>query len=210
MFTADSLALVRRHTGLPAPMPADHGCYLLVECADESDPSDRVVAALEAADEVERGGGGRPTLRAGNGSGATARRTPSRSRPRGAGEARRRGAADGTGRLRRRAALSYVRLRPHGRVIVFGHLAEGNLHVNVARRARRNEHEVSDAVLRRVAELGGSISAEHGVGRAKVEWLGLTRTPAEIDAMTAIKRALDPGWLLGPGVLLPAPESSRG
>ena len=53
---------------------------------------------------------------------------------------------------------------------------------------------------------GGSISAEHGVGRAKVGWLPLTRSRHELDAMLATKLALDPTWLLGRGVVLPAPD----
>ena len=63
--------------------------------------------------------------------------------------------------------------------------------------------QVTDAVLRHVAARGGSISAEHGVGRAKLAWLGLSRSPTEIAAMRAVKRALDPQGLLNPGVLLP-------
>jgi len=50
--------------------------------------------------------------------------------------------------------------------------------------------------------MGGSISAEHGIGRAKARWLHLNRTPAEIDAFRAIKRALDPDGIMNPGVLL--------
>ena len=49
----------------------------------------------------------------------------------------------------------------------------------------------------------GSISSEHGVGRAKTRWLALSRSDAEIAAMRAVKRALDPAGLLNPGVLLP-------
>jgi FAD/FMN-containing dehydrogenase len=63
---------------------------------------------------------------------------------------------------------------------------------------------VTGAVLRLVAELAGSISSEHGVGRAKVDWLGLSRSPEEIAAMQAVKDGLDPKGLLNPGVLLPA------
>jgi FAD/FMN-containing dehydrogenase len=55
-----------------------------------------------------------------------------------------------------------------------------------------------------VAEMNGSISAEHGIGRAKTGWLSLSRSPAEIAAMRAIKSALDPNGILNPGVLLPA------
>jgi FAD/FMN-containing dehydrogenase len=88
------------------------------------------------------------------------------------------------------------------KVILFGHLAEANLHVNVLSVPESGEPAVTGAVLRLVAAAGGSISAEHGIGRAKVRWLGLTRSPAEIAAMRAVKRALDPAGLLNPGALL--------
>ena len=56
-------------------------------------------------------------------------------------------------------------------------------------------------MLKYVTSLGGSISAEHGVGRAKTEWLALSRSPAELAAMRAVKTALDPDWRLNPGVI---------
>lgn len=90
---------------------------------------------------------------------------------------------------------------PSARVILFGHLAEANLHVNVLDCGSMAD-AVSDAVLRFVASAGGSISAEHGVGRAKVAYVSLTRSPAEIAAMRSVKTALDPGWILNPGVLI--------
>jgi FAD/FMN-containing dehydrogenase len=62
---------------------------------------------------------------------------------------------------------------------------------------------VDDLVLRRVAAMGGSISAEHGIGRAKVRWLHLNRTPSELAAMRRLKLALDPLGILNPGALLP-------
>lgn len=91
---------------------------------------------------------------------------------------------------------------PGARVVLFGHLAEANLHVNVLGAGERDE-AVTDAVLRLVAALHGTGSSEHGVGRAKVAWLHLSRTPAEIAVMRAVKAALDPRGLLNPGVLLP-------
>jgi FAD/FMN-containing dehydrogenase len=58
-------------------------------------------------------------------------------------------------------------------------------------------------VLPVVAELGGTISAEHGVGVAKSSWMHLVRTPAELAAMAAVREALDPRRTLNPGVLEP-------
>jgi FAD/FMN-containing dehydrogenase len=89
---------------------------------------------------------------------------------------------------------------PGALLVLFGHLAEGNLHVNVVGAA--DAEEVTAAVLSLVASLGGSISSEHGIGRAKTRWLGLARTEAEIDLMRSIKGAFDPLGLLNPGVLL--------
>ncbi len=88
--------------------------------------------------------------------------------------------------------------------VPFGHLAEGNVHVNLPGAGPFDEAgAVTDAVLTLVAELGGSISAEHGIGRAKRRWLHLGRSPADIAAMRAVKRALDPAGLLSPGRVLP-------
>ena len=86
------------------------------------------------------------------------------------------------------------------RVFVFGHLALGNLHVNVTGSSPEDER-VDDAVLRLVVEHDGSIAAEHGIGRAKARWLGVARSPEELAVHVAIKRALDPTRLLNPGVL---------
>lgn len=87
-------------------------------------------------------------------------------------------------------------------VYVFGHLAMGNLHVNVLGLADSDE-SVDERVLRLVAAYGGSIAAEHGIGVAKRDWLSLTRSATEIDLMRAIKASFDPRGLLNPGVMLP-------
>jgi FAD/FMN-containing dehydrogenase len=89
-----------------------------------------------------------------------------------------------------------------GTVVVWGHVADGNLHVNVVGPPPEDE-AVDDAVLRLVVERGGSISAEHGIGTAKRRWLHLVRSEAEVAAFRAIKRALDPAGILNPNVLLP-------
>jgi FAD/FMN-containing dehydrogenase len=61
---------------------------------------------------------------------------------------------------------------------------------------------MEDAILGIVAKMGGSISAEHGIGQAKNRWLHLSRSPEEIDAMRRVKAALDPNGILNPGKLL--------
>jgi FAD/FMN-containing dehydrogenase len=95
-----------------------------------------------------------------------------------------------------------ARAAPGARVWLFGHAAEGNVHVNVTG-VDPDDESVSDAVLTFAAELGGSISAEHGIGAAKRRFVHLTRSAAEIEVMRAIKRALDPRDTLNPHVLLP-------
>ena len=91
--------------------------------------------------------------------------------------------------------------RPH-RCVLFGHAADGNVHVNLVGPAPDDE-PVDDAVLRLVADRGGSISSEHGIGTAKKRWLHLNRSPVEIETFRAIKHALDPAGTLNPNVLLP-------
>ena len=89
--------------------------------------------------------------------------------------------------------------------IVFGHLGDGNLHVNVPRHGDDAEraHSIEDCVLRLVVAHGGTISAEHGIGTAKREWLHLVRSEAEIRVFRAIKHGLDPHGLFNPHCLLP-------
>jgi FAD/FMN-containing dehydrogenase len=89
---------------------------------------------------------------------------------------------------------------PDATTWLFGHAADGNLHVNVTG-VDPDDDTVDDAVLRLVAELGGSISAEHGIGTAKRQWLSLVRSPTEIAVMRAVKRAFDPRGILNPHVL---------
>jgi len=78
---------------------------------------------------------------------------------------------------------------------------ELGLHCALVTDAVAEHEQVTEVVLRAVAALGGSISSEHGVGRAKANWLHLTRSEPEIAAMRAVKLALDPQGLLNPGVL---------
>jgi FAD/FMN-containing dehydrogenase len=95
------------------------------------------------------------------------------------------------------------------RVNCFGHLGDGNLHYNVFPVAGRSraDHEgqreaVKTAVHDLVAAMGGSVAAEHGVGRLKVADLERYGDPAKLAAMRAIKAALDPLGILNPGAVL--------
>jgi FAD/FMN-containing dehydrogenase len=93
-------------------------------------------------------------------------------------------------------------VREGARTFVFGHVADGNMHVNVVG-GTGDEDRLTDTVLNAVVARGGSISAEHGIGVAKRDWLPLVRSSAEIATMRSIKQALDPDGILNPGVLLP-------
>ncbi len=84
----------------------------------------------------------------------------------------------------------------------FGHIGLGNLHVNVLG-PDPDDDRVDQAVLRLAAEHGGTISAAHGIGRAKTAVLYLSRSAVEIAVMRAVKSALDPAGILNPDVLFP-------
>lgn len=108
--------------------------------------------------------------------------------------------AAATEALRSRIASSF----PDAAWVVFGHLADGNLHVNImAEPVGATTRKRAEAlVYGLVGELGGSVSAEHGIGRSKAGYLHLTRSPEELHLMGLIKRALDPRNILSPGRVL--------
>jgi FAD/FMN-containing dehydrogenase len=86
------------------------------------------------------------------------------------------------------------------RAFVFGHMADGNLHIVVAAGDdAATRKRVEDLVYRPLAEIGGSVSAEHGIGLEKRAYLPLSRTAAEISTMRLLKQALDPKGILNPG-----------
>ena len=91
--------------------------------------------------------------------------------------------------------------------VMFGHLGDGNVHVNVlGDDGLEPDNEVESAVLGYAAQLGGSISAEHGIGTAKKEFLHLNRSGEEIAIFRAIKSSFDPKGILSPNTLIPAEE----
>jgi FAD/FMN-containing dehydrogenase len=101
---------------------------------------------------------------------------------------------------------------PGVRIVVFGHAGDGNLHYNLSfPQAEDNARLLADAatanalVYETVRELGGSVSAEHGIGQLKPQLMAACKSPVELDLMRAVKRALDPQALMNPGKLLPPP-----
>ncbi len=194
------VALVRSYAGLPPPFPAHHAAYLLLGCAARTDPTDRLVEVLAEAEEV-----GDATV-ASDAAGRTRLWAYREAHTEAVSAAGIPVKLDVSVPLRELPGLvaqlppTVDAVAPGARLIVFGHLNEGNLHVNVLDAGARGG-EVTDAVLNLVAGHRGSISSEHGVGRAKARWLGLSRSRDEIVTMRRIKTALDPAGLLNPGVL---------
>jgi len=100
-------------------------------------------------------------------------------------------------------------LAPEGDVVSYGHAGDGNLHFNLSLKpgadvARFNSraHDLEHAMFDLVESLGGSISAEHGIGRLKAQEFARRADPVELSVMHALKRALDPQGILNPGKVL--------
>ncbi|GAB4392852.1 MAG: FAD-binding oxidoreductase [Kiloniellaceae bacterium] len=105
-----------------------------------------------------------------------------------------------------RATELVQRMVPGIRPVPFGHVGDGNIHFNLSQPegADREAYlarweEVNEAVHELVVEMGGSISAEHGIGYMKVAENARFKSPVELDLMRAVKQALDPDNLMNPG-----------
>jgi FAD/FMN-containing dehydrogenase len=90
--------------------------------------------------------------------------------------------------------------------VIFGHIGDAHLHVNILP-ASKEQFTRGQALMldfaRHAVALGGTVSAEHGLGKRKAHLLGVQYTRDQIDAMKQVKRRLDPQWLLGQGTLFP-------
>lgn len=94
---------------------------------------------------------------------------------------------------------------PQHRRLFFGHIGDGNVHL-LANLGADVEHDAIDTLIYDIAaRYGGSISAEHGIGRLKLPYLARSRSPAEIATMTILKQALDPRGILAPGRIFQLP-----
>jgi FAD/FMN-containing dehydrogenase len=200
-FLDEGLDLVLDHQQRESPIRNRSPFYVLAECAARSDPTEELAAALEAAgvddaliadDTASRRG--LWTLREGHTDAINAAGVPHKLDV-GVPLHQLDRFIDEVPQAAQRAGA--------GRVILFGHLGDGNVHVNVLG-ADPDDSRVDDAVLALAIECGGTISAEHGVGVAKAGWLVRARGADEVAAMRRIKRALDPQNLLNPGAVLTA------
>ena len=201
LFDDDGMRLVLRHTGGEPPFREAHPRYLLVECGAASDPTDELVnaiAELPSRDAVAASDEGARhrlwKLREGHTEAVNAAGVPHKL-----------DVAVPIGRIGEFDVIVREAIRradPGARVFVYGHVGDGNLHVNVLGPDPEDE-AVDDAVLELTIQMGGAVSAEHGIGVAKVRWLIADRGEPDVAAMRGIKRALDPAGGLNPGVLFP-------
>jgi FAD/FMN-containing dehydrogenase len=196
-LTDEGLSLVMEHLGVPAPVQRRAPAYVLIEVAARDDPLEELAAAFEAAGVEDA---------------VIADDTASRERLWRLRESHTEAISAAGVPHKLDVGVPLDALAPFcdavraampagARTILFGHLGDGNVHVNVLGPDPEDE-TVDETVLELVAAHGGTISAEHGVGVAKARFLPLTRPPEEIAAMRAIKAALDPLGLLNPGAVL--------
>jgi FAD/FMN-containing dehydrogenase len=102
-----------------------------------------------------------------------------------------------------RAAARLVARYPDVRIYAFGHVGDGNIHYNVGpERLVAERPSVNRIVYDTVAELGGSISAEHGLGQLKRDEIRAHKSPLELELMRRLKETLDPKGLMNPGKVL--------
>jgi len=101
---------------------------------------------------------------------------------------------------------------PDFEVVWYGHIGDGNLHLNILKppamaldEFEARSHRISDATYALTESLGGSISAEHGIGLLKQPWLHRTRSAEEIGFLRGIKQVFDPAGIFNPGKLLQDP-----
>ncbi len=202
-FLDEGLQLVLTHQRRNSPLRTRAPVYVLAECAGRTDPTEELSAALMSAGVADalvaddtNSREGLWKLREGHTDAINAVGIPHKldvGLP-----------LDQLDRFLD-AVTDVVLASGADRVILFGHLGDGNVHVNVLG-AAPEDVGVDDAVLELALDCGGTISSEHGIGVEKTHWLERARGAAELAAMRAIKNALDPEHLLNPGAVLPAPH----
>jgi glycolate oxidase len=94
------------------------------------------------------------------------------------------------------------------RLYAFGHLGDGNIHADICMRTQKRPNQMMiDEMRRKIYEitlsLGGTITAEHGVGLSKIGFLNMAFSSGQIELMKKIKMAFDPKGILNPGKIFP-------
>jgi FAD/FMN-containing dehydrogenase len=201
LVLAPGVELVCSVSGAAPPFAEPHPVFLLVEAADRADPTGALAEAVDALERVsDVAVATEPARRAG----LWQYREDHTVAINTLGPPHKLDVTLPLGALAEfvdRVPGVVAGVGPAARTWLFGHVGDGNIHVNVTGLAP-DDDRVDDAVLRLVAGLGGSISAEHGIGTAKRRWLHLSRSPAELAAFRSIKAALDPDGILNPEVLV--------
>jgi len=97
-------------------------------------------------------------------------------------------------------------------IYAFGHAGDGNIHLNITAQNRDNMNRVEmgvKAILARVIQMGGTISGEHGIGKAKKRYLSMELSAESIRLQTEIKKIFDPNMILNPGKIFPEKGSNN-
>lgn len=200
LFFAPGLELVCTTFSYAPPFPVTTGGYVLVEVADTDDRTESLGAAVASLDGVA-------DVAVGTDPAARARLWRYRERHTEAiatvGVPHKLDVAVPPGTLAAfvaRISGVIAAVDPGAQVWLFGHGGEASVHVNVTGPAP-DDHAVDDAVLELVVDLGGSISAEHGIGTAKAAWLPRIRPAADTRLRARLRAAFDPHGIMNPGVL---------
>ncbi len=98
---------------------------------------------------------------------------------------------------------------PQGSIAFLGHVGDGNLHIAIGAGVAEERHDVEACVYEPLAGVGGSVSAEHGIGLEKKPWLSISRSEIELGLMRQIKATLDPYGILNPGKIFDTEEVVR-
>ena len=199
LIDSPASALTREHLGVPAPVNGDW--LLLVEFASDHDQTDRLAVALNGVQMCAE-----PAV----GVDAAAQQRLWRVRE---------SVAEVLGvygpplkfdvslplsvisGFARDATTLIHAHAPEALPVLFGHIGEGNLHLNVLRCALERERELYAAMMDLIAGCGGNVSSEHGVGSRKRAYVDMSREPADIAAMRTVKDAFDPTGYLNAAVL---------
>ncbi|MGV0811630.1 FAD-binding oxidoreductase [Mycolicibacterium boenickei] len=199
LIDARASALTAEHLGVAAPVQG--AWQLLIELAGDSDQTERLAGALESADVC-----GEPAV----GVDAAAQHRLWQVRESVAevlglfGPPLKFDVSLPLSAIQRfaEAAVGLVAGHaPQAIPVLFGHIGEGNLHLNVLRCTSDAEPALYGAMMALIADCGGNVSSEHGVGSRKRDFVAMSRTAADIAAMRTVKAAFDPGGYLNPAVL---------